>query len=86
MLIIILEVGLGVAMASMIASQGGQSEPQSAEEAFRAFANPQWMAFMGVFILVITVATFVFYIALFGINARAAALALEEGKITASGA
>jgi hypothetical protein len=82
-LIIVLEVGLGVAMASMAMSQIGQTEPQTAEEAFRAFANPQWMALVGVFIGVITIASFVFYIALFGINARAAQAALEEGKITA---
>lgn len=82
-LIIALEIGLGVVMASMAMSQIGQTEPQTAEEAFRAFANPQWMALVGVFIAVITIASFVFYIALFGINARAAQAVLEEGKISA---
>ena len=37
-------------------------------------------------IVAITIASFLFYIALFGVNARAASLALEEGKITSGGA
>jgi hypothetical protein len=83
-LIIILEVALGVAMVSTAANQIGHNEPQSAEEAFRAFANPAWAAMVIGFIVVVLAASFTFYIALFGVNARAAALALEEGKIQAA--
>ena len=76
-----------IAMVSVTAlSATGGAEPQSAEEAFRAFATPQYMAAVIGIILAMTAASFVFYVALFGINARAASLALEEGKITAGGA
>lgn len=80
-LIIVLETILGVAMAMTAMNQVGHADPKTAEEAFRAFANPQWAAMIGGFVIVMMVAAFVFYIALFGVNARAAQAALEEGKI-----
>ena len=82
--IIALEVVLVLAMAGAAVSAGGHGEAQSAEAAFRAFANPAWAGAVVAFIAVCIVASFLFYIALFGVNARAAALALEEGKITAA--
>jgi hypothetical protein len=84
-LIIVLEIALGAVTVSMAMSQVGRAEPQTAEEAFRAFANPQWMALVGGFMLVMLAASFTFYVALFGVNARAASLALAEGKITVAG-
>jgi hypothetical protein len=80
----IVAFGMAAAMGSMAMSQVGQPEPQSAEEAFRAFANPAWAGIVIGFILVMTVASFLLYLAMFGVNARAAQAALQEGKITAA--
>lgn len=75
----------GAAMASMAASQMGQAgEPQTAQDVFRAFANPQWMIMVCVFGLVMIAASMTLYVALFGVNARAAVAALDEGKIKAA--
>lgn len=82
-LIIVLEVALGAAVAMTAINSVGSTEPKTAEEAFRAFANPQWAALVGGFVIAIIIASFTFYIALFGVNARAARAALDEGKITA---
>ncbi|MBY0565029.1 MAG: hypothetical protein K2P58_12685 [Hyphomonadaceae bacterium] len=83
-LYIIVSAGLGMAIAGIMMSQVGQGgEPQSPEDVFRLFANPQVAITIGVIMLVMTVASMMLYVAMFGINARAAALALEEGKIKA---
>ncbi|MBX3429135.1 MAG: hypothetical protein KF779_06115 [Hyphomonadaceae bacterium] len=84
--VIAVEVAFGVMVGMSAASSIGHTEPQSAEEAFRAFATPQYMAGVIAIIVALSFASMMFYIALFGVNARAAALALEEGKITVSGA
>ena len=84
--VIAVEVAFGVMVGMTAMNSVGQAEPQSAEEAFRAFATPQYMAGIVALIVAITIASFLFYIALFGVNARAASLALEEGKITSGGA
>ena len=84
--VIAVEVAFGVMVGMTAMNSVGQTEPQSAEEAFRAFATPQYMAGIIALIAAITVASFLFYVALFGVNARAASLALEEGKITSGGA
>ncbi len=84
--VIAVEVAFGVMVGMTAMNSVGQTEPQSAEEAFRAFATPQYMAGIVALIVAITIASFLFYIALFGVNARAASLALEEGKITSGGA
>jgi hypothetical protein len=74
-------VALGTSMWSQIASGGG---PMSEQEALAMFASPSvWIPLALVYALLI-VGGFVFYVALFGINARAAQAALEEGKITAA--
>lgn len=80
---IIVAMVLGFAMASMAPDLAGQTQPQTPEEAFRAFANPQWAALLGGFVLVMVVASMTLYVAMFGVNARAALVALEEGKIKA---
>ncbi|MBL8537207.1 MAG: hypothetical protein JNM59_07365 [Hyphomonadaceae bacterium] len=81
---LVVAMGLGVAMGTMMASQVGQTgEPQSAEEAFRMFANPQYMIMLIAIGVIMTAASMILYVAMFGINARAALVALEEGKIKA---
>jgi hypothetical protein len=78
--------GLGVAMGTMMATQVGYGgEPQTAEEAFRAFANPQFAIMVGAIVVIMTIASLMLYVAMFGVNARAAIVALEEGKIKAEG-
>jgi hypothetical protein len=83
-LIIIIEVGLIAAMGTTAMSQIGHTEPQSAEEAFRAFANPMLAGIVGGVGLVATIGAMMLYVALFGVNARAVLAALEEGKIKAA--
>ena len=75
-------VGAGAFMGSMM-GQLIQTDPQTPEEAMRAFANPPVLIGLGVMYGVMIVAAFMLYVAWFGINARAASLALEEGKIAA---
>ena len=81
-LCIALGVGAGAFMGSMM-GQLSQTDPQTPEEAMRAFANPPILIGLGVMYGVMIVAAFMLYVAWFGINARAASLALEEGKIAA---
>jgi len=65
----------------MMMSNAGGAPPQTPEEAFRVFANPQWLITVGLFALVMVAASMTLYVSFFGVNARAAAAALEEGKI-----
>jgi hypothetical protein len=84
--IIILSVIAGMAMGFSIfgAMQAG-AEPQSPEEVWAMFASPRvWIPGAICYGLMI-IGVFVFYVALFGVNARAAQAALEEGKIQAAG-
>lgn len=75
----------GFAMAGMAMTQvNGAGAPQTPEDALRAFANPQFLLTVGLFAAVMVVASMTFYVALFGVNARAAVAALEEGKIKAA--
>lgn len=76
-------VGGGLVFGMMSTAQIGSVEPQSAQDAFQAFANPQSLAMLGGFVVVMVIASMMLYLAMFGVNARAAALALEEGKIKA---
>jgi hypothetical protein len=56
---------------------------QAVQSYFRSLANPQnWIA-IGVLQTVSTVVALIFYIAMYGINARAAQAAIAEGKIEA---
>lgn len=76
----------GVAVFAMGAGLMGVAqsgaEPASPEEAFALLASPQVWAPLALIYGVMIAGAFVFYIALFGVNARAALAALEEGKIT----
>lgn len=82
----VLSVGLGVAMgAGMMGQIGAAGEPSAPEDMLALFASPAvWIPMAALYALMI-VGSFVFYIAMFGINARAAQAALEEGKIQAAG-
>jgi hypothetical protein len=82
---IVVALGAGFAMGGLIAAQVAQGQqPQTSEEMLRMFANPQFAISVLIFGLVMLTAVMTLYVALFGVNARAAALALEEGKITAT--
>lgn len=71
---------LGANMWTQMASGAG---PATEQEALAMFSSPSVWAPIAVVYVLMIVGGFVFYIALFGINARAAQAALEEGKITA---
>lgn len=81
-LCIVVGVAAGVFIGAMMAPLI-QADPQTPEAAMRAFANPPVLIGLGLIYGVMIVAAFVLYVAMFGVNARAAALALEEGKIAA---
>jgi hypothetical protein len=77
-------VAIGVAVGATALGQMSQTDPQSAQEAMRAMmASPPLIAGFGLLYGVLIIAAFAFYLAMFGVNARAASLALEEGKIAA---
>jgi Na+/H+ antiporter NhaC len=80
--IVILGVAAGVAMGfSLFGQMQAGAEPQSMEQMLALFASPSvWIPAVICYGLMI-VGAFMFYIALFGVNARAAQAALEEGKI-----
>jgi len=76
----------GIASFAMVGSMMSQMQtgaPASApEEVLAVFASPAvWVPLVITYGLMI-VGAFVFYVALFGVNARAALAAIEEGKIT----
>jgi hypothetical protein len=75
----------GFAMgAGMMAQVQSGAEPATPEEAFALMASPSvWIPLALIYGLVI-VGVALFYVALFGVNARAAQAALEEGRITAA--
>jgi uncharacterized protein YneF (UPF0154 family) len=80
-LCIIMGVGVGVFMGTMAMGQMGQPDPQTPEEALRALASPPILIGLALMYGVMIVAAFTLYVAMFGVNARAAQAALEEGKI-----
>lgn len=78
----------GVAGFAMAAGMMGQmqtgQEPATPQDAAAMFAQPSvWIPLAAIYGVMI-IGAFVFYVALFGVNARAAVAALEEGKITAA--
>jgi len=82
--IIVLSLIMGVAMGvSMAGQMQAATEPQTPQEAFAMFASPSVWIPMAICYGLMIVGAFVFYVALFGVNARAALAALEEGKIKA---
>lgn len=80
----IVAVGLGVAMGTTMAAQIGSGvEPQTAQDAYQVFSNPQFIIMVSAIVVIMTIASMMLYVAMFGVNARAALAALEEGKIKA---
>ena len=78
----VLSIGLGMAMGmGMMGQIGAASEPGSTEQMLAMFASPAVWAPMAALYVLMFVGSFVFYVAMFGVNARAAQAALEEGKI-----
>ena len=81
-LCIVLSIGMGTMIGMNAASQIAQNgEPQSAEAAFQMMSSPQVLVPILVMYGILIAASLVFYVALFGINARAALAAIEDGKI-----
>jgi hypothetical protein len=79
--VIVLTFGIGIAVG-MGGASGAYDPNASPEEAMAVFSRPQVLVPVLVIYALIVVAAFVWLLALFGINARAASVALEEGKIT----
>lgn len=78
----LLSIGFGVAMGMGLMGQfDPAAEPKNPQEAFALLASPGILVPIAVIYGLMIVGSFVFYVALFGINARAAQAALEEGKI-----
>jgi hypothetical protein len=77
-------VGVFAMGAGMMGQMAGAAEPSSPEEAFALFASPTVWVPLALIYGVMIAGAFVFYVALFGVNARAAQAALEEGKIQAA--
>lgn len=80
---LVLVGGLGAVIAGGVVGQVAGAEPNSTQDVAAMFASPAvWVPIVILYGLCI-VGGFIFYIALFGVNARAAQAALQEGKITA---
>lgn len=81
---VVLSAAAGVAMAvGMAGSIGTMGENPTPEQMMQMFSQPAVLAPLVVIYGLMIIGAFVFMVALFGINARAAVAALEEGKITA---
>jgi hypothetical protein len=61
--------------------QLSQAYMEFAQAYFRSMLEPRTWVVLGVLQVISWIAALFFYVALFGVNARAAAAALEEGKI-----
>ncbi len=68
-------------MMSQMQTIGSDPTP---EQMYALFANPAVAIPLGITILIATIGSLVWTIALYGVNARAAQAALEEGKIQAA--
>lgn len=81
---VVLSAAVGVAIGvGMAGSMGTVSENATPEEIMALFSQPAVLAPLIAIYGVMIIGAFIFMVALFGINARAAVAALEEGKITA---
>ena len=84
---IVIAMAFGALIGANVAGQMGglgAAPPETPEAAFRAFATPQMLAsVVAVYALILGV-VLVFVVSLFGVNARAAQAALEEGRIQAA--
>ncbi|MGD9980890.1 MAG: hypothetical protein AB7H66_12630 [Hyphomonadaceae bacterium] len=83
--VIILSTIASFAMVGGMMSQAQTgAEATTPEQAFAIFASPSVWIPLAIMYGLMIVGAFVFYVALFGVNARAAVAALEEGKIAAA--
>jgi hypothetical protein len=81
----VLSIGLGLAMGmGMMGQIDPSAEPSSPAEMATLFASPSVWAPLAALYAVMIIGSFVFYVTMFGVNARAAQAALEEGKIQAA--
>jgi hypothetical protein len=79
---IVLSFGLGIAMGvGMMGQIDPNAEPSSSAEFMQLLSSPSVLAPVALVYTLMIVGSFVFYVAMFGVNARAAQAALEEGKI-----
>ncbi len=79
--LIAMSFAIGTQMFSQMSTGAG---PATEQEAMAMFASPAVWVPLSVLYVLLTIGGFVFIVALFGVNARAAQAALEEGKITAA--
>jgi hypothetical protein len=83
---IVLSFGLGIAMGvGMMGQIDPNAEPSSSAEFMQLLSSPSVLAPVALVYTLMIVGSFVFYVAMFGVNARAAQAALEEGKIQPAG-
>jgi hypothetical protein len=78
--VIVLTVAIGLALG-FSALSATASNPDSSQAIETALASPATLIPIAVIYLLIIIVAFIWILAMFGVNARAAALALEEGKI-----
>ncbi len=81
-LCIVGSIGMGAVIGMNAASQMAQAGgPQNTEGLFRMMSSPQVLVPVVVLYGTMLIASMLLYIALFGVNARAAVAAIEDGKI-----
>ncbi|HYD88486.1 MAG TPA: hypothetical protein VEA80_13505 [Vitreimonas sp.] len=76
-------VGAAAFVMGVVGQAGALGSEPTPDEMMTLFMQPQVLIPLAVVCIAGLVGYFVWLIAMFGVNARAAALALEEGKITA---
>jgi|CXWL01.1.fsa_nt_gi hypothetical protein len=86
-LCIVASIGMGAMIGMNAASHMAQNgEPESAAAALQMMSNPQVLVPIVVMYATMLIASMLLYLALFGVNARAALAAIEDGKIQAASA
>jgi hypothetical protein len=81
----VLTIGLGVAVGlGMMGQIDPTAGPANQQDMLAMFASPSMWAPIAVLYVLMIVGSFVVYVSMFGVNARAALAALEEGKIQAA--
>jgi hypothetical protein len=80
---ILYAVGAGAVVVGLMSQMGAMNETATPEQVLALFAQPQVLIPLALLWLAMLAGYFVWKVAVFGVNARAASLALEEGRITA---
>jgi hypothetical protein len=84
-LVAVMILSFGIVMAiGMSAGSAAMNPNASQEDMMRVLASPQTIVPIVLIYLLIIAVAFTWILAMFGVNARAAAAALEEGKIAAA--